>query len=234
MKGSLAFDPRDYDYGPATEAVRSVLAEWLEIDWFEPGAGDADHAASLFREHQRLAHAQSPELFASEIDLRVITGDRQEFVSWCQRVRGQAGWDWKFSVLKKLGVKHAKARAWSDEEQAHDLRVGSPRPGDLFFRLPPDANGRQVVLWQSVVPVPADLGTMTRDGFGDAARFYISYAQSDAHECMKWQLAERAPDMSSNPFLPLLLCYEAGAYPFSLGPNSVVLFRFDGEPRTSN
>ena len=40
------------------------------------------------------------------------------------------------------------------------------------------------------------------------------------------QLVEKTPAMTTNPFLPLILCYGVGAYPFSLGRDSTVLFHF--------
>lgn len=93
-----------------------------------------------------------------------------------------------------------------------------------------EAEGVKQVIWNNVIPTPTALGALPGEGFGEAASFYLNYALNDALDCMKWQFAENSADMSTNPFLPLLLCYEAGAYPFSLGPDSVVLFRFDGPP----
>lgn len=231
MKGSLKFDPSQYDYGKPTEAIRSILAEWMEIDWFEPHIGTAEQGISLFREHQRLAHAHAPELFPEHVELRVVTGARKDFTSWCQQVRAQTSWDWKFSVLKQLSSQHAKARAWSPESEQRDRPPAPPRPGDLFIVFG-DLKGNKQVIWNSVMPSPPALDALPREGFGETARFYISYAHADALDCMKWQLAEGSSDMSTNPFLPLLLCYQAGAYPFSLGRDAVVLFRF-GEQRTN-
>ena len=234
MKSFLQFDPLDYDYGAPTEAIRSILAEWIEIDWFEPNPADADHGVHMFLEHQRLAHAQLPELFPEKIDISAVTGDRESFIGWCRRVRAQPSWDWKFSVLKKLGNEHARARGWSPEVQVERTPGRQPPgPGELFFVMA-DKNGTKHILWNNVIPTPKGLTPREREGFGEAASFYIGYAQSDAVECMKWQFAENSTDLSTNPFLPLLLCYEAGAYPFSLGPDSVVLFKFDGQPTSSN
>lgn len=36
MKRALGFDPREYEYGPATEAIRQILLDWETIDWFAP------------------------------------------------------------------------------------------------------------------------------------------------------------------------------------------------------
>jgi len=225
LKSSLLFDPRDYDYGDATESIRSILAEWMEIDWFEPTFGTSDQCISLFREHQRLAHAQAPDLFSSQPDVRVVSGDRSDFMAWCQRVRSQTSWDWKFSVLKHLSSQHAQARNWSLQSEGDHGSLAHPRPGDLFFVFV-DATAARQVIWNNVMPTPPALDALPREGFAEAARFYISYAHNDALDCVKWQLAERSDDMTANPFLPLLLCYQAGAYPFSLGRDTVVLFRF--------
>lgn len=232
MRSSLKFEPGEYDYGAPTEAIRAVLAEWTEIDWFEPNAVSPDHAASLFREHQRLAHAHAPELFPIDISIRIITGDRNDFTSWCRRVRSETSWDWKFSILKTLSSQHAKARAWSPEIEC-ERSVGPSRPGDIFFVIGDDKGGKQVI-WNSTMTAPPELDALPREGFGEAARFYISYANNDALDCMKWQFAERSADMSTNPFLPLLLCYEAGTYPFSLEKESMVLFRFDASSSERN
>lgn len=214
MKAPLTFEPNEYDYGVATEAIRAVLAEWAEIDWFEPSAATAEHVASLFREHQRLAHALAPELFPLDITIRDVTGDRDEFTSWCQRVRSETAWDWKFSILKKLSNEHAQARGWSPEMEAADAPLGHARPGDMFFVIGDKTTAqRRQVIWNSILTMPSALDALPRQGFGEAARFYISYAHNDALDCMKWQFAERSADMRTNPFLPLLLCYEAGAYP---------------------
>lgn len=225
MKSRLGFDPSQYDYGAASEAIRAVLAEWSEIDWFEPSAESAEHATSLFREHQRLAHAQAPELFPIDTRIRVVTGDRDEFTAWCERVRSNTTWEWKFSVLKKLSEQHAKARGWSPESETRDAPIAAPRPGDIFFVIG-DSKGAKQVIWNSVLPMPPALDAMPRKGFGEAARFYLGYANGDALDCMKWQFAEHSAEMGTNPFLPLLLCYEAGAYPFSLASDDIVLFRF--------
>lgn len=232
MKASLAFDPRDYDYGPSTEAIRSILAEWIEIDWFEPVQVRGDHAARLFREHHRLARAHVPELCSEQIDVRVVSGGRNEFMSWCQHVRAQTSWDWRFSVLKELSNQHARARDWSPDLYVERMPVAPPRPGDPFYVFNTQKGKKQWV-WNSIFPTPSALSSLSREGFGEAAGFYFGYAQSDALECMKWQFAENSADLSTNPFLSLLLCYEAGGYPFSLGPENVVLFHFDEQPRAS-
>ncbi|MGE3509588.1 MAG: hypothetical protein AB7N65_11975 [Vicinamibacterales bacterium] len=59
----------------------------------------------------------------------------------------------------------------------------------------------------------------------------VGHAQVDAFECVQWQLAENHGDVSANPFVPLVRCYRAGAYPFSLDRDTVVLFRFTSDER---
>lgn len=228
MKGSLGFDPRDYDYGPATSAVHSILTEWSEIDWFEAGESEPIDAANLFREHQRLANAYDPEAFPASISIDYVEGNWPTFVDWCKRVRSNSKWDWKFSALKTLSSKHEKACGWSAEAEA-PLLTSSPRPGDLFFKAR-DATGNTFVMWNGVMPKITALDALPREPLGESARFYLGYAQGDALDCIKWQFAERSPDLSRNPFLPLLLCYGAGSYPFSIDRDTVVLFRFARDP----
>jgi hypothetical protein len=224
VKAQLAFDPADYEYGPATAAIRSILLEWTQIDWFEAAAEPDERGAGLFREHQRLAHAQRPDLFPEIVDLRIVSGDRTEFAEWCTRVRSPAaGWDWKMTVLKDLSCDHSRACEWTPELQMRGRPAGEPRPGDLFVKLAEDQ-----VLWNHFLPELPGLRWGSQDAFSDGAAFYRSYAHGDALQCMQWQLAEGSPELAANPFLPLLRCYRAGAYPFSLGRESVVLFRFRG------
>lgn len=227
MKSTLLFDPRDYDYGPATDAIRSIFATWVEIDWLGPSTVSDETAAELFRNHQRLAHAHDSSRFPLELDLRVVTGDPAAFTSWCDRVRGQATWDWKYSVLKQLSHEHAQARGWKAEDDARVISPAEPpRPGELYFRF----GEPEQLIWNTVLPMPAGLASLVPDTFGNAASFYVLYAHNDAVDAMKWQLAERSADMRANPFLPLLHCYRAGVYPFSLDRTNVVLFQFAGAP----
>jgi hypothetical protein len=221
VRAELGFDPRDYDYGPASEAVRKSVATWAQIDWFEPSDTSADRAVELFREHQRRAHVHDPALFPAQLDLRVVTGDRAELAAWCRRVREPSKWNWKYGALKLLSRQHAKTHGWTLKAEARALQPGAPRPGELVFVMGV-VEGVQQVIWNpQVFPMPEAL-EVARDDFSDAASFYISYARHDALDCVKWQLAERSTDPSSNPFLPLLGCYSAGAYPFSLGRDTII------------
>ncbi len=225
MKLLPGFDPYDYDYGPATSQIRTILLEWAEIDWFEPTGTTDEDAERLFREHDTCAHKHAPELFAERVEIRSVFGGWPEFSAWCHRVRSQPAWDWKFSTLKKLSRDHATAHGWSLESEARRTPNGPPRPGNLFWRV--DSAGEDAVIWQHVLPARrAAIEALPRPQARDSANFYLSYAETDAMACMQWQLADPRAELAANPFLPLVRCYRAGAYPFSLDRNTVVLFRF--------
>lgn len=71
MKGTLDFDPAQYEYGPATTAVRQILLEWYAIDWFVPPRDDAAGFSSmrLFGQHTACALAYQPELFPVSVEI---------------------------------------------------------------------------------------------------------------------------------------------------------------------
>lgn len=217
MRATLGRDPRAGDYGAATVGVRRILEEWAEIDWFvAPGA--PPHAADeLFARHLALGSGFAPALFTETVDIRVASGGWDEFATWCRRVRTQSKQDWKFSVLKPLSNQHSRARGWSLQDQAL-----AGQPDDLFVRV-----GEHVFwnLWSLGV---LDLGGLDPE-HSESAAFYSSYANLDLCECIEWQLAEADSDLAGNPFVPLVRCYGHGAYPFALGPDEVVLFRFDSD-----
>lgn len=220
VKRPLAFDPNEYDYGPATAAIRSIVVEWAAVDWFEPsGVTDAE-LIQIFEEHTALAHRAAPQLFGARVNVRVVAGGWSEFGAWCKRVREQTTWDWKFSVLKN-SHDHSTANGWSLETHAPQVPLGVPKAGDLFVRFNPTA-----LVWNAFLPAP-DLGNLGRAS--DSAQFYFGHAQSDAFTAIEWQLAEKSVDAGSNPFVPLVRCYRAGGYPFSLGRDTVVLFRFTAD-----
>ncbi|MDX2090709.1 MAG: hypothetical protein SFX73_22820 [Kofleriaceae bacterium] len=224
MKVVLPFDPGDYDYGPATEAIRSILTTWVAIDWLGPSAVNDETATELFLAHQRLAHAHDPDRFPLELDVSNITGEHAEFIALCERVRG-GSWDWKYSVLKQLSHEHARARGWKAEDEARVISHDAPpKPGELFFLV---GEPKQLI-WQMVLPRPGS-GFLPKDLTTEAS-FYIDYAANDGLDAMKWQLAERSSDLRANPFLALLHCYQAGVYPFSLDRTKVALFRFGAAP----
>ena len=115
MTGSLTFDPNDYDYGPATTAIRALILEWAAIDWFVPSNASDDELSRLFDEHNALAHRYDSHRFPARVNTRCISGGWSEFTAWCKRMREQTRWDWRWSVLKQLSSKHSKACDWSLE-----------------------------------------------------------------------------------------------------------------------
>lgn len=224
MKAPLAFDPRDYEYGAPTAAVRALMRDWAAIDWFEPSVASDGYLIKLLNTFQQLAHARDPETFPTTTAVRCVGGSRAEFADWCDRVRIQE-WDWKISALKRLSSDHADDHDWTIEDDAADLVSDPPRPGDLFVTLP---GTRGDVFWNTLLPRLPLLDVQPRDHFTDSALFYLGYAHGDVLDAIKWQLVENHDDTRTNPFLPLLHAYAAGAYPFSLGRDEVVLFRFHG------
>ena len=230
VSGPLSFDPNEYDYGPASAAIRKIIVEWAGIDWFVPSSATDEEVAGLFGEHNALAHHHAPDLFSQRVAVRCIPGGWSEFIAWCKRVREQTRWDWRFSILKKLSNDHAKARGWSLDGHAADVPKGQPKPGDLFFRFD-DANGKPTVIWNGLFPAVSALQTIEHAPAKESAQFYFGHAQADAFHCIQWQLAENAGELTANPFVPLMRCYRMGAYPFSLDTDTVVIFRFTSHER---
>lgn len=224
MRYVLGFDPYQHEYGPATEAIRQILLGWESIDWFAATSRTRrDEATQLVRKYNDLGHAYAPELFSADVDLTCRAGGWPEFMAWCTHVRTSSEWDWKFSALKPLTVKHSKARGWSLNEQVmHEGTSG--RPGDLFFRIagvePPFA------MWCPLASTVDEPPPWREKPAGKAAEFYRGYAHGDAIHCIEWQLAEGSNDLSGNPFVPLLHCYRAGFYPFAMTRESMMLFEF--------
>jgi len=224
MKGTLRFDPAEYEYGPATPAVRQLLLTWAAVDWFVPprDTAAAAQAGQLFAQHQARAQKVLPERFPAPVEIQLIPGAWPEFAALCQRVQTQS-WDWKYSTLKRLALAHAEARGWSLNDQARHAgpldAIVPPRPGDLFFRF------GEHVMWNSTDP-ELDLRAAVPAQYVEVAGWYRSYANMDAIDSLQWQLAEGDNRLDSNPFVPLIGCYAAGFYPFSLGPTAVVLFSF--------
>jgi len=235
MRGIAKFDPDDYDYGAATVAVRSLLKEWANVDWFVPGANEAARvrATRLFEEHHAAAHRSMPETFGPKVEIRTRYGAWTDFQalyeSVSEEVRYRAGqpgrgWDWKYEGLKKMTSAHSEARGFDPAKEAREISAESPpRPGDLFFKLP----GSDGFIWSFPFP---DLELRDRLPAKEAAvgNWYVGYANMDAMEAIEWQLAERSNDLSTNPFVPLMRVYAEGFLPFSLAPNDVTLFAFSG------
>lgn len=230
VKRTLAFDPNDYDYGPATHAIRTLLTTWAEIEWFVNSSETDDVVTARFVEHNALAHRYAPELFPSSVTISCVSGGWPEFIAWCKRVREQTRWDWKFSILKTLSRDHAMACGWSLQAQALHLPAGPLRPGDLFVRFGDD-HGAPSVIWNNLFPTDTAFAGLAHTAGQESVGFYVGHAQVDAINAIQWQLAENHGDMTENPFVPLVSCYSAGAYPFSLGRDAVVLFRFAADER---
>lgn len=220
---TLGFDPDDYDYGPASGAIRRILRDWAAIDWFAPTSASDDEVVALFAHHSALAHRNAPEVFPAAVGTRVERGGWPAFTAWCKTVREQRGWDWKFGGLKKLCSQHSKAHGWTLESAASLVQPRVERPGDLFVRID-DGTGKPTMFWRSA-PLHWSKIDDLEPAARDSARFWIEYAQMDVMCAFQWELAEPV-EPNDNPFVPLLACTRAGAYPFGLAPHDVVLFRF--------
>lgn len=226
MRGALDFDPAAREYGAATASIRQILTEWAAIDWFVPprDPGAEALAARLMREHNARARAHLPEIFPATLETRSSRGGWREFAALRDRVCNQERWNWKYSALKPLSSHHSKARGWTKDHEARgcvDLQTGAaPRPGDLFIRA------GDVVFWNKLGPNLDVEACLPRNGV-EPARWYLGYIHIDMIECIEWQLAEGSDDLEGNPFHPLLRCYAAGFYPFSLDKSTMVLFAFD-------
>ncbi len=218
MKGKLAFDPADYDYGPATARVRELFALVSEIDWFAPTRIDEVQARALFSAHRALCHQYRSDLFPGQVEIDHVWGDWVDFTALCTRVRHpQATYDWKFSALKPMSHGHAAARGWSNNSLAVDFMQS--RPGDLFIKV------NNTAMVNAVAPRP-ELRAFVPDRWQEPAGFYWGYATGDFHDAIQWELAEPGAQLASNPFTALLRCYVAGCYPFVFSPTEVQMFSF--------
>jgi hypothetical protein len=231
----LSFNPYACDYGRATRAIREILLEWAEIDWFEPPRPHAREAEAryLFAAHNTRARVHALDLFADMVEIQCEAGGWARFVELCAAVR-DARWDWKFSILKELSTRHAQERGWSLDEQGLAMASTAPLPGELFTRHEEGA-GRVFVLWNDIggkLDVSAELrelvelGELPAASVRESAGFYFDWARTDLFDAVKWQLAQGDADLDSNPFHLLVRCYRAGFYPFSFGRREVTLFRF--------
>jgi hypothetical protein len=222
---TLRFDPDQYDYGPASPAIRQILRDWAAIDWFVPTSADDDELCQLYSEHHLLGGIHAPELFSRDVSVFVEDGDLRYFASLCDVVRKpERSWDWKYGVLKKLSGAHAKARGWTLESEASRVRPLTDEPGALFFRLD-DGTGTPSLIWAVGRMFPSPIDRLADAAHRASAAFWFEYAQHDLLHAIEWELAEPTPP-NGNPFLPLLACARAGGYPFALGPDEVVMFRF--------
>ena len=221
MKGPLLLDRSRHDFGAAAPAVLSILAEWEAIDWFEPHSQLSDSGQAHLRNHQRLAHRYAPQQFRERVDIQNRHGGWADFVECCQSVRRIDAFDWKYSRLKTLSGLHNKRHDFSIAVAARTcLRDRSEiSPHSLVMALTDT-----VCLWGSLGP-DLDFSQLPKEA-AESASFYRSYAHADALDAIQWQLAEPQSAIDENPFLPLLHCYAAGAYPFALSETRFVLFRF--------
>jgi hypothetical protein len=145
MKGRISFNPARCDYGGATASVRRVLAEWVEIDWFEPpGEISAEiRAIRRFEKHHERSRTHAPDLFSSDMQVRVERGSWGDFAKWCARVRANTSWDWKEGVLKRLSFAHSQRfnLKLRDYVRANLEKGEQPDAGELFFQR--SANSRE-------------------------------------------------------------------------------------------
>jgi hypothetical protein len=242
VRAPLTFDVATMRaYGPAMPAIRRTLTRWAAIDWFAPraAASSRSEAVQLFAEHRQRAGRYAPELFPSHVLVESKSGSLDDFHALSLNVQASASdWDWKYSALKKISKLHADACGWSDDALASfaaDIEKGErPLPGDLWFR---HSGG---VIWDTLrTPddfspgLAAEHGAAPESAAVKNLRWYHSYALFDLFEALRWQLAEKSDATTSNPFVPLLDCYAAGHYPFSLGRETAVLFAFDRRPPRS-
>ncbi|CAN5921960.1 hypothetical protein BH11MYX3_BH11MYX3_19540 [soil metagenome] len=220
MKGRLAFDPADYDYGPATLRVRELITQFADIDWFAPPhhAGDTERGHALFARHRELCALHRSDLVSAAAAIAQVWGNWTDFVALCTRVRSpHSTYDWKHSGLKRMSADHAKAGGWSNEAAAVDMLTS--RPGDLFLKV------NDFVMVNVLAPQP-QLRAFVPDRCQEAAGFYWNYATGDFHDAIRWELAEPAAPPDRNPYVPLLQCYAAGCYPFVVSPTEVRMFSF--------
>ncbi len=230
MKGILEFDPDEYTYGESTIAVRTLVKEWANVDWFAPATGEPRRlrAIRLFEEHHAATHAKLPDVFGARVEVRSRLGDWKAFRALYEQVSAEVryrkgeptAWDWKFGGLKAMTRAHSEARGFRLDDVAKDAaQLHSHGPGDLFFKV------NEGVIWNWVGP-KLDLRERLPAREAEVGNWYVNYANMDLTEAIEWQLAERSDDLATNPFVPLLRCYAEGFYPFSLAPNEVVLFGF--------
>lgn len=235
---TLAFDPDDYDYGPASPAIRCILRDWGTVDWFVPTSTPDAELDRLFTEHYTLARRYAPDRFPGEVTIRIELGGWSAFSALCARVRGYGkDWDWKYGGLKPMCRAHAKACGWSIDDEAHRVKPASDDPGALFLRLD-DVNGKPFLVWNAGRLASGPTALIADKEHQESASFWQGYAWHDLMHAIEWELAAPAEPSAdpfrsftatgadANPFLPLLACTRAGAYPFSLARDEYVLFRF--------
>jgi len=227
MRSRFDLDPSQ-DYGEPTPAIRRIVEAWTAVDWFAPGReSDAGfRARRCFDEHHRLARTHLPEAFGERIAVWTQLGGWEEFVSLCERVRSPSSrWDWKYAALKPLCHAHSQAKGWRLEDQkpyARTVENQATPGGALFLHF-----GAQV-MWAFNPPLDLEAALGKRPARDlEAARWYLGYAHMDVTHALEWQLAEQSARVEGNPFVPLLGCYAAGFFPFSLARDELILFAFE-------
>lgn len=217
MKSLFKFDFTEHDYGPATPSIRQLMSEWSEMEWPAPPRIPRQDAHRLFAEHQRLVSSYLPTKLAQRVEIAPVTGGWAEFAALCKKVRTENAWDWKFSGLKPVERAHSEAHGWTKEEELRQLRA-APDLGNLLLPL------GETVCW--VIQWSWPDFRVTAGEHDESARFYYEYCAIEFTQSIEWQLAEPGAKLEQNPFHLLLRLYAAGYYPFSMGPDSVVMFSF--------
>jgi len=222
------FDPAQCDYGPATRGLLRIIETWESIDWFEPPRRDSyvQHATKLLREHHRLAQSYMRGRRAEPCDVQVSIGGGPAFHSLYEKASVYPdGWDWKYGSLKPLSRRHSEVMGWKRSDHARPMSGKDglrSRTGDILVRF--GVGEQNHVVWNLLTE--ADLRAALPPDLVETAHWYFSYAQTDLHDCLEWQLAEPHGSLEANPFFPLLQCYAAGGYPFSMSPTLYVLHAF--------
>lgn len=220
MSGTSSVLRVPVDYGPATPAVRRLIAEWRAIRWFAPpDPGAAARAIELIGEHNALARAHAPESFPPALSVQLSEGSWSDFIALCDRVREPQPWDWKYGALKRLSAEHS--RRWGLELSTRLTFVEARELGDDDLMLMFGGG----VVW-NMGPVAVGLAEDTAPERRTAAGWYASYAQMDIIAAVEWQIAASTVDLAGDPFVPLVRCYAARLYPFSLAADRLLLFAF--------
>jgi hypothetical protein len=210
----LSVDPDLVSCGEATRAVRSLLRLHARTRWFEPGPIDKP---LWFEKHVSLTRPHAPSAYAADVRITEQVGGWPEFERLASASRSLTNkLDWKFGVLKPMVKAHSEARGWSPTAHAKRFHGPEPASGDLFLVHDEHA------LW---LPV-AGMRRTSPPEVREAGWWYQGFADSDFIEALEWQLAEGTDDVETNPFLPLLLGYAHGQYPFVLDASHVVVFGF--------
>lgn len=217
MSSVLRFDFTQRHYGPATASIRQLLSEWSEVEWPAPPRIPRTAAHQLFSEHHRAASSYLPAKLAPRVHIVPATGGWEEFATLCQKVRNETCWSWKYNVLKPIARAHADAHGWTKEEVLRQL-AALPDLSDFFLRI---GDG---FCWTLQWEWPPFDGLAAEHA--ESARFYYEYCAFDFTLGLDWQLAEPGCRLEDNLFHGLLRLYAAGYYPFSRGPDSVVMFSF--------